>query len=56
MGALLGEPGGGGFLVGDLEGYERRALGMGTSPYGGSVVATWCGLIYWDFEIWLKGL
>ena len=29
---------------------------MGTSLYGGSVAATWGGLIYWDFEIWLKGL
>jgi hypothetical protein len=27
----------------------------GTSPYGGSVGATWGGLIYWDFKIWLKG-
>ena len=30
MGALLGEPGGG-LLVGEPEGYERRALGTGTS-------------------------
>jgi len=42
--------------VGDPEGYERRALGTGTTLYGGSVGATWGGLIYWDFEIWLKGL
>jgi hypothetical protein len=56
MVALLGEPGGGGLLVGNPEGYERRALGMGTSLYGGSVGGTWGGLIYWDFEIWLKGL
>ena len=28
---------------------------MGTSLYGGSVGAAWGGLIYWDFEIWLKG-
>jgi hypothetical protein len=46
----------GGLLVGDPEGYERRALGMGTSLYGGSVGATWVRLIYWDFKIWLKGL
>jgi hypothetical protein len=46
----------GGVLVGDLEGYERRALGTRTSLYGGSVGATWGGLIYWDFMIWLKGL
>jgi hypothetical protein len=46
----------GGLLVGDPKGYERRALGTGTSLYGGSVGATWGGLIYWDFKIWLKGL
>jgi len=34
VGAPLGESGGG-LLVGDPEGYERRALGMGTSLYGG---------------------
>ena len=39
IGAPLGESGGG-LLVGDPEGYERRALGMGTSLYGGSVGAT----------------
>jgi hypothetical protein len=55
MGAPLGEPGEG-VLVGDPEGYERTAIGMGTSLYGGSVGATWGRLIYWDFEIWLKGL
>jgi hypothetical protein len=32
------------------------ALGTGTSLYGGSVGATWGGLIYWDFKIWLKRL
>jgi hypothetical protein len=47
---------GGGLLVGDLKGYERRALGTRTSLYEGSVGATWGGLIYWDFMIWLKGL
>jgi len=36
MGALLREPGGG-FFVRGPEGYERKALGMGISPYGGSV-------------------
>ena len=57
MGAPLGEPGEeGGLLVGDPKAYERRALGMGTSLYGGSVGTTWGGLIYWDFNIWLKGL
>ena len=34
-----------GLLVGDPEGYERRALGTGTSVYGGSVGAIWGGLI-----------
>jgi hypothetical protein len=55
MGAPLGEPGGG-FLLGDPEVYERRALGTGTSLYGGSVKATWGGLIYWNLKIWLNGL
>jgi hypothetical protein len=55
MGAPLGEPGGG-LLVGDPEVYKRRTLGMGTSLYGGSVGATWDGLICWDFKIWPKGL
>jgi len=45
MGAPLGEPGGG-LLVGDPKGHERRALATGTSLYGGSVGATWGGLIY----------
>jgi hypothetical protein len=56
MRAPLGVPGWGGLLVGDPEGYERRALGTGTSLYGGSVGTTCGGLIYWDFKIWLKGL
>jgi len=56
MGAPLGEPGGGGSLLETPVGYERRTLGTETSLYGGSVGATWGGLIYWDFEIWLKGL
>jgi hypothetical protein len=38
MGAPLGEPGGG-LLVEDPEGYERRALGTATSLYWGSVGA-----------------
>jgi len=45
----------GGSSVGEPISYERKALGMGISLYGGSVWATWGGLIYWDFEIWLKG-
>jgi hypothetical protein len=55
MGAPLGKPGGE-LLVGNPEHYERRALGMGTSLYGVSAGATWGRFIYWDFEIWLKGL
>jgi len=45
----------GGLLVGDPEGYERRALGTGTSLYGGSVGATWGGLIDWDFQDMAEG-
>ena len=55
MGAPLGELGGG-LIVGDPEGYERRAVGTETSLYGGFVGSTWGGLIYWDYKIWLKGL
>jgi hypothetical protein len=55
MGAPVGKPGGG-LLVEDPDGYERRALGTGTSLYGGSVRATCGGLIYWDFKIWMKEL
>jgi len=54
MGASLGEPEGG-LLVGDPEGYERRALGTGTSLYGGFVGATCDGLIYWDFQDMAEG-
>jgi len=34
MGALLGEPGGGGSFARGPEGYERKALGMGIPLYG----------------------
>jgi hypothetical protein len=54
-GAPLGEPRGG-LPVGHPEYYERGALGMGTSLYGGSVRVAWGGLICWDFRIWLRGL
>jgi hypothetical protein len=50
MEASLGKPGGG-LLIGDPKGYIRRALGTGTSLYGGSVGVTCGGLIYWDFKI-----
>jgi len=37
------------------EGYERKALGMGISLYGGSVGQPGVGSSTRDFEIWLKG-
>ena len=37
------------------EGYERKALGMGISLYGGSVGQPGVGSSTGDFEIWLKG-
>jgi hypothetical protein len=37
------------------EGYERKVLGMGISPYGGSVGQHGEGLSTGDFEIWMKG-
>jgi hypothetical protein len=37
------------------EGYERKALGMGISPHGGSVGQPGVGSSAGDFEIWLKG-
>ena len=54
MGALLGEPGGGFFSRGP-ESYERKALGMGISPHGGSVGRTGVGSFTGGFEIRLKG-
>jgi len=41
-----------GLLVGDPEGYERRALGTGSSLYGGSAGAT-CG---WAHLLGLKDM
>ena len=41
-----------GVLVGDPEGYERRALGTGSSLYGGSAGAT-CG---WAHLLGLKDM
>jgi hypothetical protein len=55
MGALLGTWRGGSFARGH-EGYERKALGMGISPHGGSVGQPGVGSSAGDFEIWLKGL
>jgi hypothetical protein len=43
-----------GRLLGTL-GYERKALGMGTSLHGGSVGQPGVGLSTGDFERWLKG-
>jgi hypothetical protein len=37
------------------EGYERKSLGMGVSPHGGSVGQPGVGSSAGDFEIWLKG-
>jgi hypothetical protein len=55
MGALLRTWKGGSF-VRSLEGYERKALGMGISPHGGSVGQPEVGSSAGDFEIWLEGL
>ena len=55
MGALLGEPGGGGSFARGTKGYERKALGMGIFPHGGSVGQPGVGSSIGDFEIWLKG-
>ena len=46
MGAMLGEPGGGDSFARGPEGYVTKALGMGISLHGGSVGATWSGIIY----------
>ena len=55
MGALLGEPGGGGSFSREPEGYERKALGMGIPLYGGSVGQPGVCLSTGEFEIRLKG-
>jgi hypothetical protein len=55
MGALLGEPGGGGSFAGDSIGYERKALEMGIFLHGGSVGQPGVGSSTRDFERWLKG-
>jgi hypothetical protein len=54
MGALLGNLQGGSFFGGP-EGYERKTLGMGVSPHGGSDGQPGVGSSTTDFEIWLKG-
>jgi len=55
MGALLGEPGGGGSFSRGPEGYKRKALGMGISLYGGSDGQPGVVSSTGDFKIWLKG-
>jgi hypothetical protein len=55
MVALLGEPGGGGSFFEGPEDFERRALGMGISLYGGSVRQPGVCSPTGDFETWLKG-
>jgi hypothetical protein len=44
-----------GRLLWRLDGYERMSVGMGISPYGGSVGQHGVGLSTGDFERWLKG-
>ena len=55
MGALSGETGGGGSFARGPEGYETKALGMGTPLYGGPVGQPGVGSSTGDFEIRLKG-
>ena len=55
LGALLGEPGGGGSSAKDPVGYERKALGMGIYLHGDSAGQPGVGSSTGDFEIWLKG-
>jgi len=55
MGTLLGEPGRVAPFSRGPEGYERKALGMGISLYGGSVGQPGVGSSTGDIEIWLKG-
>jgi hypothetical protein len=45
----------GGSLARGHEGYERKALGMGISPHGGSVGQPGVGSSAGDLEKWLKG-
>ena len=49
IGALLGEPGGGGSFAEGPEGYDRKAVRTSLSSWGLSW-ATWNGLIYWGFS------
>ena len=55
IGALLGEPGGGGSFAEGPEGYDRKAVRMGISLHGGSVRQSRMDPTTGDFEIWLKG-
>jgi hypothetical protein len=45
----------GGSFFEDPEDFERRALGMGISPYGGSVGQPGVSSPTGDFETWLRG-
>ena len=57
MGAVLGEPGVGGWgsFARGPEGFERKALGISISPHGGLIGQPGVGSSTRDFEIWLKG-
>jgi len=44
-----------GFFAKGPEGYERKALGIGISLYGGSVGQPGVGSSTGDFESWMKG-
>jgi hypothetical protein len=54
-GSSFREPGVGGSFFRAPEGYERKALGMGISPHGGSVGQPRVSSSTGDVEIWLKG-
>ena len=55
MGDLLGDTGGGAPLLGDPEGYERKAMGTGIPLHMGSVGQPGVGSSTRDFGRWLKG-
>ena len=44
-----------GYLAGEAEGYEEKALQRGISFHRGPTGEPGRGLAYWDFERWMKG-